>query len=167
MPFVFWWTQVTYPAFCFTFWLIASWWCDLTCSSVPCVSQKLRSRGLIRVAFDFWPEAFVDGVVQPLLYHILMSSCLSLKVAQPALLKELPAPISISMAIRTCFAKQASWEHWSYRADVGAARSCDKCTDLEQQTQRRGWISLCLGFPGCKMGLRVAALRTNWRGKCW
>lgn len=62
-----------------TFWLIASWWCDLTCSSVPRVSWKLRSRGRIRVTFDFWPEVFVDGVVQPLLYQILMSTRLSFK----------------------------------------------------------------------------------------
>lgn len=77
MPFFFFgWIWVIYPAGCFALWLIASWWCDQTCSSVPCVSWKpaLRSRGLIRVAFDFWPEAFVDGVVPSLLYHILMSS---------------------------------------------------------------------------------------------
>ena len=34
------------------------------------------------VTFDFWPEVFVDGVVQPLLYQILMSTRSPLKMLQ-------------------------------------------------------------------------------------
>ena len=49
---------------------------------------------------------------------------------------------------------------------MGAARSDDIGTVLEQPAQRRGLISLRLGFLDCKMGLRIA-LRTNRWGNVW
>ena len=48
---------------------------------------------------------------------------------------------------------------------MGAARSDDKHTDLEQPAQRRGLISLRLDFLDFKVGLRIA-LRTN-RWNVW
>ena len=44
---------------------------------------------------------------------------------------------------------------------MGAARSDDKGTDLEQPAQRRGLIALRLGFLDCKVGLRIALELTD------
>lgn len=44
---------------------------------------------------------------------------------------------------------------------MGAARSDDKGTDLEQPAQRRGLIALRLGFLDCKVGLRIASELTD------
>lgn len=168
VPFVSWWIWVIYPADCFTFWLIASLWCHLTCPSVPCVSWKLtvRSRGLIRDTFDFWLAAVVEGGVHALLHHVLTSGRLSLKnvridqwLTLPLLMNFLPP--SVSIALRTCFAQPVSWEHWSYRT----ARSDGKCTDLEHWAQIGGFISLHLSFLDCEVGLILGALRTNPWGK--
>ena len=154
MPFVSWWIWVIYPAGCFTFWLIASSWCHVTCPSVPRVSWKPgRSRGLtshiwcLARSLRGWRCAR-RVASHPHVQPSLLWRCYDWSVAHPALPNELPTPFSISIAVRTCFAKQVSWEHRSYRT----ARSDGKCTDLKHRAQIRGFISLHLSFLDCRWG---------------